>query len=158
VGEDGSLLRDDSPGPAGSHGQRLAFRITLRADHPVTRGLPASWMHGADELYAGLRGPGGMQVLASAWSDPQNQGTGRHEPQVMVSGWGAGRIFHTTLGHDPAALASADFAVIFQRGVEWSATGDVTQAVPGDFPGPDAASIRQDLLAIGNAYRAHRQP
>src|SRR5690606_37162041 len=76
---DGRLQRDARPGPAGSHGLRRPFRITVRADHPITRGLPSEWMHGADELYAGLRGPGVMTVLASVFSDPANQGTGRHE-------------------------------------------------------------------------------
>ena len=35
--------------------------------------MGATWMHGADELYAHLRGPGtNMTVLATASSDPAN--------------------------------------------------------------------------------------
>jgi len=145
--DSGRLVNDDSPGAAGTHGRRLPFRITVRQDHPVTRGLPKSWMHAGDELYARLRGPGrDMTVLASAWSDPANMGTARHEPMLLVVSWGRGRIFHTTLGHDPAALASVDFVVTFQRGTEWAATGRVSQAVPADFPADSAPRIRADLL------------
>lgn len=155
----GALARDHGAGPAGSHGRRVPFEIMVRTDHPITRGLPPRWLHVEDELYARLRGPGtNMTVLASAWSDPANQGSGRHEPQLMVISHGAGRVFHTTLGHDPRALAAVDFVTTFQRGVEWSATGAVTQALPGNFPTESAVSLREDLLAIGTAYREHRQP
>jgi hypothetical protein len=141
---DGKLTSLDSPGPTGSHGRRLPFPITVRAAHPITAGLPATWMHAGDELYAHLRGPGrNMTVLASAWSDPANQGTGRHEPQLLVVSYGEGRVFHTTLGHDVPALSSVDFIVTFQRGVEWAATGQVRQPVPADFPSQSAVSLRQ---------------
>ena len=42
-------------------------------------------MHQGDELYATLRGPGSnMTVLATAYSDPANAGSGRDEPQLMA--------------------------------------------------------------------------
>ena len=74
-------------------------------------------------------------VLATAWSDPANAGSGRDEPQLMTLRYGRGRVFHTTLGHDVAAMKSVDFIVTLQRGVEWVATGRVTQPVPANFPG-----------------------
>jgi hypothetical protein len=129
---DGTLVSDTAPGSAGSHGKRLPFEVTVRTpDHPIVKGLPLVWTHGADELYAHLRGPGkNLTVLATAYSDPANAGSGRDEPQLMVVSYGRGRIFHTTWGHDLAALASPDFAVTFQRGTEWAATGAVTQKSP----------------------------
>jgi len=144
---DGKLVSDNSPGPAGSHGARLPFRITdVVTDHPITRGLPKVWMHVPDELYATLRGPGeNMTVLAVAHSDPANKGTGRDEPILMVISYGKGRVFHTTLGHDLAAMSGVGFIATFQRGTEWAATGNVTQKVPRDFPTADKTSVRAEF-------------
>ena len=148
-----TLTSDAAPGKAGSHGQRLPFKVTVRdPNHPITKGLPRVWMHQGDELYAKLRGPGqNMTVLATAHSDPANSGSGRDEPQLLVLSYGRGRVFHTTLGHDVSALSSVDFVVTFQRGTEWAASGSVTQNVPPDFPGPDAVSSRADLAAMDRA-------
>jgi len=145
-----ALVADDAPGPGGSHGRRVPFTVVVREpSHPIMRGLPSEWMHGDDELYAHLRGPGGMTVLATAWSDPANAGSGRDEPQLMVRDYGQGRVFHTTVGHDVPALTSVDFVVTLQRGTEWAATGEVTQAAPASFPRADAPHYRDDLAALG---------
>jgi type 1 glutamine amidotransferase len=152
--KDGKLASDASPGPAGQHGARLPFQVVMRdADHPIMRGLPQVWMHANDELYAGLRGPGkNMTVLATAYSDPKNKGTGRDEPMIMVLRYGKGRIFHTTMGHDVFALSCVGFMTIFQRGTEWAATGKVTQKVPADFPTAETVSYRVDLAETDPAF------
>jgi uncharacterized protein len=152
---DGKLTPDTSPGRAGSHGRRTPFQVAVREpNHPIVRGLPKLWMHQGDELYARLRGPGkNMTVLATAFSDPANAGSGRDEPQLMVLSYGKGRVFHTTFGHDIVALSSVDFVVTLQRGTEWAATGQVTQKVPASFPTADTVSYRADIAAIDPDYR-----
>jgi uncharacterized protein len=151
---DGKVVSDTAPGKAGSHGRRVPFRITVRdASHPIMKGLPQVWMHQGDELYAKLRGPGkNMSVLATAYSDPANVGTGRDEPQLMALRYGQGRVFHTTLGHDINGISSVDFVVTLQRGTEWAATGSVTQRVPASFPTADTVSYRSDLAAMNPNY------
>jgi uncharacterized protein len=152
--KDGKLVSDDSAGSAGSHGNRLPFQVETRApEHPIMKGLPRVWMHGADELYATLRGPGqNMTVLATAHSDPANHGTGHDEPMLMVLSYGKGRIFHTTMGHDVAALSCTGFITTYQRGAEWAATGRVTQKVPADFPTADSVSLRVEIAKLDTAF------
>ena len=148
--KDGKLSSDPSPGKAGQHGPRLPFQIVMRdSDHPITKGLPKMWMHQGDELYASMRGPGEhMTVLATAFSDPDNHGTGRDEPQLMVLSFGKGRVFHTTMGHDVMALSCVGFITTFQRGTEWAATGKVTQKAPANFPTANSVSYRTDIAAM----------
>jgi type 1 glutamine amidotransferase len=142
--KDGKLVSDPTPGSAGSHGQRLPYKVTAQdPNHPVLKGLPPVWLHVADELYATLRGPGeNMKVIATAHSEPSNKGTDRDEPILLTIAYGKGRVFHTAMGHDVAALKCAGFATTFQRGAEWAATGKVTQKVPADFPTADKVSVR----------------
>jgi hypothetical protein len=134
-----------SPGSAGAHGARLPIKmVNIVTDHPITKGLPKEWLHTADELYARMRGPGeNMTVLSTAYSDPANKGTGCDEPMLIVLSYGKGRVFHTLLGHDLAALNCVGFMTTYQRGTEWAATGKVTQKVPDDFPTADKTSMRK---------------
>ena len=152
--KDGKLVSDSTPGSAGHHGARLPFQVVTRdPESPIMRGLPPVWMHVNDELYATLRGPGkNMTVLATAYSDPTNHGTGHDEPILMTIRYGKGRIFHTTMGHDVFALSCVGFITTFQRGTEWAATGRVTQRVPAGFPTARTVSYRVDIAAMDPAY------
>jgi hypothetical protein len=72
----------------------------------------------------------------------------------MVIRYGKGRIFHTTMGHDPVALSCVGFITTFQRGTEWAATGRVTQKVPVGFPTAGTVSYRVDIAEMDPAIAA----
>ena len=113
-------------------------------ESPIAHGLPAAWMHAPDELYDTLCGPAkDMDVVATAHSDPANKGTGENEPMLITLPYGKGRVFHTTLGHDVAAMQCVGFITTLQRGAEWAATGTVTQKAPDDFPTAEQISLRK---------------
>ena len=142
---DGKVVEDTRPGPGGSHGAQTPFQVIIRdREHPITAGLPGVWMHASDELYSKLRGPAkNMTLLATAKGDPAQGATGENEPVLMALQYGKGRIFHTTMGHDVPQLHCVGFIVTLQRGIEWAATGKVTNTrIPSDFPGPDKVSTR----------------
>lgn len=150
----GELEKDPSAGPGGSHGAEYEFVLTTRApEHPIMKGLPTAWLHTQDELYERMRGPfENATVLATAYSDvegnappwnPKVKGMGQHVPQLMAMNYGSGRVFHTTLGHFDYSMECAGFITTLQRGAEWVATGNVTQAIPSDFPTETQTTVRR---------------
>ena len=141
---DGTIVRDESPSPAGTHGPPHPYVVEIRdAGHPITKGLPSRWLHTADELYSKLRGPArNLTVLATAYADPDKQGSGEHEPILMTVTYGKGRVFHNVLGHGPKNMTDAGFVITFQRGAEWAATGAVTLPLPS----PDMISATEIIV------------
>ena len=148
----GALVRDDSPGVGGSHGKQHQYVLNGRKmDHPVTAGLPEHWLHGQDELYDRMRGPGNIKdLLYTAYSEKSTGGSGREEPLIFTVDYGKARIFHTMLGHagetveNSTAMQCVGFQVTLLRGAEWAATGQVTQSVPSDFPTEHQSTARKD--------------
>lgn len=137
---------DNSPGKGGSHGSQHEFSLIVRdADHPITKGLPKTWLHSKDELYDRLRGPAqNMQILATAFSSKANGGTDRHEPMIMTIDYGKGRVFHTPMGHADYSMECVGFITVLLRGTDWVATGAVVDTiVPSDFPTIDKSSQRK---------------
>ena len=148
--KDGKLV--SSAGPGGSHGRQHEYVLNGRDKvHPVVKGLPLKWRHAKDELYDRMRGPGNIRdILYTAYSDKETNGSGREEPLVFTVDYGNARIFHTMLGHagatteDNIAMQCTGFQVLLLRGAEWAATGKVTQKVPKDFPTETTCSYRKD--------------
>ncbi|GAB6012411.1 ThuA domain-containing protein [Viscerimonas tarda] len=147
----GQLIKDESAGRGGSHGRAHEYVLTVRNDkHPIIKGLPKQWKHATDELYDRMRGPGNIKdMLYTAYSEPETNGSGREEPLIFTVNYGKARIFHIMLGHvgktaeDNPAMQCAGFQTILLRGCEWAATGKVKQAVPADFPTASTVSYRK---------------
>lgn len=142
--KNGEVIRDHTPGSGGHHGPQHEFPVTVRdVDHPITRGLPTVWMHTKDELYDRLRGPAHkMSILATAYADPAQNGSGRDEPMLMTISYGQGRGFHTAMGHADYSMKCVGFMTTLSRGTEWVATGEVSIPVPKDFPTATASTTR----------------
>jgi len=142
--DDGQIIRiPKDKGTNASHGKIHAYRITVRRpDHPAMKSMPTEWMHAKDELYDSQRGPAeNMEILASAYSDPDTGGSGAHEPIVWTVRYGKGHVFTTVMGHVKAdftdPIRCVGFQAIMCRGAEWAATGRVTLQLPEDFPTAD---------------------
>jgi len=129
----------------GHHSARHDFTVDIKdPDHPITRGMKASFPQPNDELYANLKWQpeGSYHVLATAWDDHKLYGgkarqpipgDGIHQPMLWTVKYGNGRVFTDALGHDAAALKSAGFIATFVRGTEWAATGNVTIPLPDEL-------------------------
>jgi len=121
------------------HGSQHAFKIVVRdRSHPITKGMPAEWMHAQDELYQGMRGPiENVHLLATAYADKAKGGkssSNEHEPMIWTVSYGKARVFHTPMGHDLAGMRCIGFITTLARGTEWAATGQVTLPIPTNFP------------------------
>lgn len=145
VDKDNKPKKDYSAGKGGSHGKGEPFLVTnYNTEHPITKGLPTTWMHAKDECYAFLRGPAeNVTILATAVSTKKAPELEQKEPVAMVINYGKGRVFHTTLGHDTTSFECVGFITLLTRGVEWAATNKVTLIdVPTDFPSATKVSSR----------------
>jgi type 1 glutamine amidotransferase len=136
--------RDEKP--ITGHGPRHSFQVKwTRPDHPIARGLAESFW-ATDELYHNFRMLPGVQVLATAFDDTKFDGTGKEAPILWTVAYGKGRVFHTALGHNVAALQESGFMTSFARGAEWAATGAVSQ------PPPAKPKTRLLVVTGGHSY------
>lgn len=137
-------------GPNAGHGPQHEFEVVIRdRKHAITKGMPKEWKHAQDELYHGQRGPAeNMTILATAFSSPEQKGTGDHEPMLWWIPYGKGRVVTCLLGHvgrndsgKMPGLRCAGTLNIIERSCEWAATGKVTLSVVKGFPTKDAVSL-----------------
>ena len=130
------------------HGPEHDFVVSVRkVDHPITRGMPATWKHPHEQLTHGQHGPAeNLTVLTFAYSKDTKQ----NEVMDWVTSYGKGRVYTTMLGHlwkdgPDTALRCAGFQTLFLRGVEWAATGKVSLPVPADFPSAEEIRLRPSV-------------
>jgi type 1 glutamine amidotransferase len=100
--------------------------------HPVTAGLRN--FDTTDELYTCLAGTTTIRTLAVAQSKVDRS----THPMAFVLDYGKGRVFHSPLGHDVAALSNPQVGELFRRGTAWVAGLD--PSVPLSSPAPKEPS------------------
>jgi len=151
--EEGKQQAQTEESSCGSHGPQMEYIIENRApSHPIMKDIPDEWLHTKDELYERLCGPAeNITVLATAFADAEGnsppwnkeiKGSDRSEPVLLCVDYGKGRTFHSTIGHADYSMECVGFITTFLRGCEWAATGEVSIALPEDFPGKDDSSSR----------------
>ena len=86
-----------------------------------------------------------MHVLTYAWS----KDTKENEVMDWVIPYGKGRVYVTMLGHlwangPESAMRCVGFQTLMIRGCQWAASGEVSYAVPADFPTEKEMQVRQE--------------
>ena len=114
----------------GYQGPKHEFPVKkTEVKHPISDGAPARFDHAIDELYSASMRTRNSVVLATAYCDASKpQGTGADEPVVWVNQYGKGRVVENVLGHDTTAMADKNYQEWVRRGVEWAATGKVSNS------------------------------
>lgn len=96
------------------HDPHGPFTVNIaKIDHPITKGMAD--FETVDELYTCLEGEREITVLATAVSKIDK----KPYPIAMVHQYGKGRVFHSVLGHDVAALQAPGAAELHRRGCAW---------------------------------------
>ncbi|WP_372809548.1 ThuA domain-containing protein [Litorivivens sp.] len=98
--------------------------ITLQQEHPVVRGLPATWQH-YDEWYAFDRSPAasGATVLLNVDENSYKPGkftmTPDH-PVVWVKTAGKGRTLYSALGHSAKSFDTPEYQQLLTQAIQWA--------------------------------------
>lgn len=149
------------------HGKFHPFDVeVLDREHPITRNLSRFVAH-PDELYHRLSPTPGSEfrVLMQAFSSEKSGGVGAWQPMALVNQFGAGRIFHTPLGHvwqdsvaNQVSHTDPQFRALVVRGTEWAATGRVseTEREPNTLTALEQAAGWQSLFD-GRSFAGWRE-
>ncbi len=139
---EGKLVRVPRGEGSGTGETYHPYVVNLRGpEHPIVKGMPRQWMHARDQLMHNLRGP--VQEVTVLASSPCPQ-TKVDEPILWTVAYEKGRVVHTPMGHDTAAMSCVGFITVLQRSTEWAATGKVTIPIPADFPTADMVKLAPD--------------
>lgn len=146
IGEDESIQTIPA-GEGGNtgHGDRSDVLVHALGKHPIHSGLPRAWMAADIEVYHYARGPAEHLTVLAYGLDPE---TKLRFPVEWTVRYGEGRVFISTYGHlwadqdDPPGMRCAAFQTVMTRALKWLGKRPVDSAVPPDFPGPDAVSLR----------------
>lgn len=100
------------------HDAQRPFTVkTLAPDHPIVKGMPATWeTEMRDELYEIERTWPTMTPLAEAHSSE----TQKTSPVIWTNMHGKARVFVTSLGHNTEMMATPAYLDLVARGLLWT--------------------------------------
>jgi type 1 glutamine amidotransferase len=92
-----------------------------RPDDPIMKGLPASFPYTSEQYYMHM--DPSVEVLATTTFSGEHAAwtKGVVMPVVWKRLYGAGRVFHSTLGHKASEFEVPEMATILRRGINWAA-------------------------------------
>jgi type 1 glutamine amidotransferase len=100
-----------------SHEKRRDLDVkTLKPEHPVMKGFPATWHDPEDELYKNEKLWPNFIGLAQAYGED----TKKDHVCIWVNTYGAGKVFATTLGHTNATMEAPVYLDLVTRGLLWA--------------------------------------
>ena len=92
-----------------------------KADDPIMHGIPASFPYTSEQYYMHM--DPSVDVLATTTFSGEHAAwtKGVVMPVVWKRMYGAGRVFHSTLGHRVTEFDNPNMATILRRGINWAA-------------------------------------
>ena len=118
-------------------GDMIAYRVDLvNREHPITRGLPASFrVHDTEQYY--MHVDPSNEVLAETVFTGQHGGSpwvrGVRMPVVWTRPWGEGRVAYCSIGHRAADFDHDEVREIVRRSILWAAKME-SRIVNGHHP------------------------
>lgn len=92
-----------------------------KPEDPIMQGIPASFPYTSEQYYMHM--DPSVEVLATTTFSGEHAAwtKGVVMPVVWKRHYGAGRVFHSTLGHRANEFEVKEMATILRRGVNWAA-------------------------------------
>ena len=92
-----------------------------KPDDPIMQGIPASFPYHSEQYYMHM--DPAIEVLATTTFSGEHAAwtKGVVMPVVWKQHYGAGKVFHCTLGHRAAEFEVKEMATIVRRGINWAA-------------------------------------
>ena len=95
-----------------------------KPEDPIMQGIPASFPYTSEQYYMHM--DPSVEVLATTTFSGEHAAWTKDVvmPVVWKRHYGAGKVFHSTLGHRATEFENPNMATILRRGVNWAARGE----------------------------------
>jgi type 1 glutamine amidotransferase len=106
-------------------GNVIDFTVdVVKPEDPIMQGIPKSFPYTSEQYYMHM--DPSVEVLATTTFSGEHAAwtKGVVMPVVWKRMYGAGRVFHTTLGHKVTEFENPNMATILRRGLNWAARAE----------------------------------